>query len=202
MVKLNRKPCYRRIFDVFFSIFAIMLLVLIAANIAFPNGLTPIFGIGIYRIETASMEPVLMVNDYIVAEKVTVAELQADDIIVFKTKAQLTGAPITEEVIVIHYFGYVDIDGHIYTYRHDHYNYLESDPLKYDTWGTETTPFFVTSDDLIGRHIKTIESASLINGLMSFFTTSWPYLSIAVLGGGISVAYFLTKKTKQPQNKR
>ena len=201
MTKRASKTVARKVMNLFFSVFTMLLFCLIIINLIFPNGLLDVVGFGLYRVKTDSMEPTLMVNDFIVAQKVKVDDLQSDDIIIFETKVQLGPAPITQTIVVIHYFGYKDDAGYIYTYNQANFYIEASDPLKYDVWGTESTPYYVTSSDLIGRHRRTIHTASLIGDTVQFFKTPWPYVALSGIGAVIATSVHLGKNKRAHREK-
>ncbi|HML99918.1 MAG TPA: S26 family signal peptidase [Bacilli bacterium] len=167
-----------------------------------PNGLIKVFGVGYYRVTSPSMEPTIRVNDYVVVKKTKLENLTEGEIIVFETNAQLTGIPVTERVVVIHYFGYVDDNGHILTYSEEKKNYEADNPDKYDTWGTESTPYYVTEKDLVGVYSKLIPSADLIDEMKIVVSSTYFYLAIAGIAGVSVGIYYLTKHHRKKVNSK
>lgn len=184
-----------RVIDAIFTSLAAFLLLIVIVNVTVPDGLISLFGVGFFRVTSPSMDPVLKVNDYVIARKAKVADLNEGDIIIFHTHAQLTGVPITENIIAIHYFGYVDENDHILTYSEQHATLADDNPDKYDRWGTESTPYYVSEDDLIGKHTQTLHTAAALDTVGQLFQNPWTYVVLggAVIGGG-GILFFRHRK--------
>ncbi len=112
-------------------------------------------GYGIYQVTSDSMEPILPVDSYLLVKKTTVEKLQLDDIILFETRKSIGNTLLTERVNVIHYFAGINESGTVQTYSE------ASTPNEYDEWGTQTTPYFVTSDDIKGELVTLVETRTL-----------------------------------------
>jgi len=192
------KIVWRSIYGTIIAFF-IFLILLVAVV---PHGLIQVFGVGFYRVGSDSMEPEIRVNDYIIAKRPNVNTLMDGDIIIFETNAQLTGAPITQKIVVIHYFGYIDSEGHVLTYREANKDLPSDDNAKYDVWGTESTPYYVTADNIKGVYTGIIRSADFIDGCQNVFTSPWFYgTGIVLLAAGGTVIYFVSKKKKNKKEK-
>jgi len=177
-----------------FFVFIILLVAVV------PHGLIQVFGVGFYRVGSDSMEPEIRVNDYIIAKRPKIDTLTDGDIIIFETNAQLTGAPITQKIVVIHYFGYIDDEGHILTYREANKDLPSDDSAKYDVWGTESTPYYVTADNIKGVYTGIIHSADFVDGCQNVFTSPWFYGTGIVLLAAGGIVIYLTYKKKKNKN--
>ncbi len=196
---LKKQKKLSRWVDGLFTSLAAFLLLIVILNLTVPDGLIRLVGVGFYRVTSPSMEPVLMVNDYVIAQKTDVEHLEKGDVIIFHTKAQLTSVPITEAIIAIHYFGYLDGDGHLWTYSEQHASLADDDPAKYDHWGTESTPYYVDENDLLGRCTKTLHTAQTLQGVSQVFQNPWTYVVLGVSVSGACALVYIhhRKKTKK-----
>lgn len=140
------------------------LLLLLLLILVVDHGLLRVTGYGIYHVESDSMTPVLEVSDYVWVKQASLAELSPGDIIVFETKVQRTSVPVTEQVVVIHYFETVD-NGSVLTYSEANKNEPETE--KYDTWGTASSPYQVTEDDILGIYSRTLNLTAWGLGLFA-----------------------------------
>lgn len=143
----------------FFSLFMISFLGLILFNHAWVR----LTGYGVYRVSSDSMEPVLNVSDFILVKQSKLSDLESGDIIVFETRYQQTSVPITERVVVIHYFAYEE-NQQIYTYSE--MNKTDAGFIL-DEWGTTSSPYVVTETDLIGSYIRTFQMGPWLMGILS-----------------------------------
>jgi len=199
----NRKKIIKRIANaIYVGILSFIVFIFLLTTVV-PNGLIKVFGIGYYRVTSPSMEPSIRVNDYVVVKKTKIENLTEGEIIIFEANAQLTSIPVTERVVVIHYFGYIDDDGHILTYSEEKKNYNADDPAKYDRWGTESTPYYVTEKDLVGVYSQLIPSADFINGVKVVTTSAYFYLGIAgIVGASVGIYYLVKHHRKKMSNKK
>ena len=93
----------KKIFNVITTIILILLiLVVIAVFIARMSGATPsIFGYSVFRVQTDSMEPTLMIGDVILSKKVPAEEIKVGDIITYDClTGTLEGQTITHRVVL------------------------------------------------------------------------------------------------------
>ena len=191
-LKISRFDKIARI--IYASFFAVMFFIMMLTLIV-PNGMIKVFGVGYYRVDSASMDPVIAVNDYVLAERVKVKDLTEGDIILFNTKRQVGHLEMVEKIFVVHYFGYLDEEGHIYTYLEANKNLASDDETKYDKWGTEARPYYVTSADLVGRHKQTLKSGEVMSYIYNVFYSPYFYLGTGIfIAGGISTYLFLNRK--------
>jgi len=146
----------KKIKNIIYYLLFVFFAFILALSIAIPNGILKVFGYGIYRVKTDSMEPFLNVGDYVIIKKYNGQSLEDKDIILFNTKAQLHTEGIIEETRIIHYYGYTDRNGNIYTYSKSKYDLDSDDMQKYDQWGSINDPFYPTSDDVLGIYTLTI----------------------------------------------
>jgi len=167
----------------YYSSIAFVVLLLIT-NFVLPTAVMNVFGYNFYRMSSSSMSPTIDTNDFIIVKKASINDIQPNDIIMFSTNAQLHSVPITERVIVVHYFGYIDENHNIYTYKEENKALDDLNPDKYDVWGTETTPYFVQESDLLGKYISTIN----LQNVFRTFLTPYPYGLIAILMSGLGLA--------------
>lgn len=149
-----------------FGFFSFLILFVLISFI-FNHGLIRLTGYGVYRVESDSMEPVLNIQDVVLVKRVDVESLEPKDIIIFETNYQKTSVPITERVVVIHYFESFN-NGNINTYSEENINDDESYTL--DKWGTSSSPYDVSEDDLIGVFIQTINIYYWLVGLFTLGT--------------------------------
>src|SRR5690606_1373582 len=107
-----------------------LLLFIIAVSLFIPSGLIKVMGFGWYRVVSNSMEPLIMIDDYIIAiRKDEPSELEEGDIIVFETYFFHNGAYSKD--VVTHHFGGFTEEGYILTYPHSQ---VDEDDKVYDTW--------------------------------------------------------------------
>jgi signal peptidase I len=173
-----------------FFVFLITLLV--------PNGMVKVFGVGIYRVQSSSMDPTIKVNDYVVAKRIKVEDLKSEDIIIFNTKKQMGSLEIVESVVVIHYFDCINEEGYILTYSEKSKDLPSTDENKFDSWGTPDNPYYVTAEDLIGRCSKVIESNESLQSALNIVYSPYLYLGLGlVLIGGTTGIIFYKKQRKK-----
>ena len=191
-VKPSKLQMARIIYAGFFLVFIIFMLV----TMIIPHGMIKVFGSSYYRVTSPSMAPTLNVGDYVVVTRTNVNDLGMGDIIIFSTKRELGTSEIVERVNVIHYFGYIDEEEHIYTYNEANKNLAFDDLDKYDKWGTETRPYYVTKEDLIGKHKETIKKDSVMVYPYLLFYSPLFYIGIGILlTGGLSAIDWLNRPT-------
>src|SRR5690606_40734803 len=113
------------------------------------------------------MEPIIMVDDYIVVVKKNDPEnLVEGDIIVFETWFWHNNAYSKD--VVTHHFGGFTEEGYVLTYPHKEH---EKEEKQYDIWRKSAGQIYnLTVDDLIGQHVFTVESSGFINFLEFLFT--------------------------------
>ncbi len=199
--KINRfNKIARIIYAGFFAFFIFIILL----TLIVPHGMIKVFGLGYYRVSSPSMQPTINVDDYVLVKRVKVNSLEEGDIIVFETKRQVADLEMVEKIVVIHYFGFIDDEGHIFTYPEANKDMATSDENKYDTWGTDTNPYFVTASDVIGLHQQTISAGDLMAGVYKLVYSPYFYLAIAGLTTLSLTTYYLVshKKKKDEQKLR
>lgn len=200
MKKNVKLTTFDKIARIVYAGFFAFFIFFITLSLVVPHGMIKVFGVGYYRVTSASMEPTIMVNDYVLARRVKVSELEEGDIILFNTKRQIGNIEMVEKIFVIHYFGYIDDEGHIFTYQESKKDLASNDPLKYDEWGTPTRPYYVTSSDLIGRHYQTIKSNEVMASGYNVFYSPYFYIGVGALTlGGFGLYYYYDHKTKKEQ---
>lgn len=92
----------RKIINIISTVLLIVLvLIVVMVFITRINGKTPsFFGYTVFRVQTDSMEPTLMVGDVILDKKVDAEDIQKDDIITYDcVEGTLAGQTITHRVI-------------------------------------------------------------------------------------------------------
>lgn len=175
----------------------IFLLFLVVVSVMIPNGLVKTIGVGWYRVVSNSMEPIIMTGDYIlVLRDQNVDAFEDGDIIVFETYFLVPGINMYQKEVVTHHFYRVDEDGFIITYPHSQYG-LSPSERQYDSWRKGPgTPYDVTVDDVLGRHLTTIPSS----GIFGFILSPYGLLVIVVNVGLIyGLIYFFKKDGKKKE---
>ena len=92
----------RKIINILSTVFLVVLIMIVViVFITRINGKTPsLFGYTIFRVQTDSMEPTLMVGDVIIDKKVDADEIQKGDIITYDClEGTLAGQTITHRVV-------------------------------------------------------------------------------------------------------
>ncbi len=161
------------------------ILLYIGTMVFMPNLTIKIFRFQPFVVVTESMEPVINVNDMIIATPFDIEEAKVGDIITFEADIDFNG---TKEVVT-HYIYSIDRTGEtpiIRTNRH----FEEGEEIVPDTW-------LLTSNDIIGTHSTTIKYAGLLVGFLK------STLGIAVIVFNIviisAIAYINKLHEKQKQ---
>lgn len=99
---MKRKNKVKRIFNLLSTVLlvALILLVVVIFIMRITGHVPSIFGFTVYRVQSDSMEPVLMVGDVIIDKKVAPEEIQKGDIITYDSyMGTLAGQTITHRVV-------------------------------------------------------------------------------------------------------
>ena len=99
---MKRKTTARKVRSIISTVFLVFLiLVVIVIFITRITGHVPsVFGFSIYRVQTDSMSPTLMVGDVIVDKKIAAGDIQKGDIITYDClDGELAGQTITHRVV-------------------------------------------------------------------------------------------------------
>lgn len=200
-VETKKLSVLDKIARIFYAGFLIVFIFVISLTLIVPHGMIRVFGVGYYRVNSPSMDPTLQVNDYVIAVRVDVNNLEEGDIILFNTKRQIGDLEMVEKIFVIHYFGYMNEEGHIFTYPEANKELAASDPLKYDSWGTKTNPYYVSRGDIVGVHSQTIRGSSVLSSIYQVFYSPYFYLGVGVLTvGGFASYYYLNTRQKKKKD--
>lgn len=105
------------------------ILLYIATTVFMPEMTIKIFGFQPMIVVTESMEPVINVNDVVIATKFNSEEAQVGDIITFKADIDYNG---TEEVVT-HYIYSIDTSGEETIFRTNRH-FEDADNVTPDTW--------------------------------------------------------------------
>lgn len=203
MENSKTKNIFKRIAQVIYALMIAFFLFVFLLILIVPNGMIKVFGVGYYRVESASMDPTIKVGDYVLANRTNLEEIDSGDIILFNTKRQVGDLEMVENIFVIHYYGYTTDDGHILTYSEKNKDLPSEDMDKYDKWGTEVHPYYVTSKDLVGKYLDTINSNEGVKYVFNVIYSPYFYLSIgAVAATGIALHYFLKKKSHKKNDEQ
>jgi len=200
-MEAKKKNVVKIILGSIYALVASFFIFVLLLTLIVPNGMIKIFGVGYYRVKSASMDPVIQVNDYVLAERAKEDDLNSGDIILFNAKRQIGDLEMVEKIFVIHYFGYVDEQGHILTYSESNRNLPADDANKYDLWGTEANPYFVTEKDLVGRCAQIIKSGESLGDFINVFYSPYLYLGLGAASIGGLVTYQLVKASKDKKKK-
>jgi len=130
--KLSKKKTLTKVFKNFFFILIVFLFLGVLGNIFVTkaNGDTPnIFGIYIFKVETFSMEPTIMVGNLIISQKPkSQDDVKLNDIVTFKNLNNLT---VTHRIVEIVYDDTNNIIG--YKTKGDNpVNDIDADILTFD----------------------------------------------------------------------
>ena len=91
----------KKVFNIFMTVLLILLIaIVVLVFITRMNGKAPsLFGLTVFRVQTDSMEPTLMVGDVILDKKVAPEEIHKGDIVTYDcTEGSLAGQTITHRV--------------------------------------------------------------------------------------------------------
>ena len=202
MENSKTKNIFKRIAQGIYALLLAFVLFVFLLILIVPNGMIKVFGVGYYRVDSASMDPTIKVGDYVLANRVNIDELDSGDIILFNTKRQVGDLEMVENIFVIHYYGYTNDEGQIFTYSEKNKDLPVDDLTKYDKWGTESHPYYVTSKDLVGRYFQTINSNEGVKYVFNVIYSPYFYLTIgAVAAGGITLHYVLKKSAVKKEKK-
>lgn len=148
-----------RILTVVIAAFAVWLIICsISGNIPM------LFGYGIVHIETGSMEPTIKTGAFILIEKTEAAEIQADDIITFKSDdPKIKGLPNTHRVKEI----VKNDDGNI--------EFITQGDANYTT--DEQT---AKGEKIYGRYVTTLTVLTAVYRIISKPYVFWPIILIAI----------------------
>ncbi|MBQ9680418.1 MAG: signal peptidase I [Ruminococcus sp.] len=199
---MKRKTSVRKVFSVLSTILlvAVIILVIVIFIMRLTGHVPSVFGFTIYRVQTDSMEPTLLVGDVIIDKKVAPEDIKKGDIVTYDSlSGDLAGQTITHRVVT-------DPESRNGTY----YYQTQGDKV-----GAELDPV-ISYDQIEGKFIRKIP---WLNTLYSFFLS--PYglvtfiLIILVLFGyemiRLVVAYksfddkdddYYEPKPKKPSKKR
>src|SRR5690554_316211 len=195
----DKKSIFKVISNILYYVVILFLLVVIAVSLFIPNGLVKVFGVGWYRVVSGSMEPLIMKGDFIIVSNDTNPDTyETGDIIIFETHFYNVEVGTYIRDVVTHHFYDVTEEGYIRTYRHEfHENGPQLSQL--DDWKQNgTTPYYVTQDDLVGKHVSTIKMSTF-----TAFITS-PYgIAVIVINVGLLIGLIVLlqhdKKKKSNQ---
>ena len=127
------------------------------------TGYVTINGYSMFRVVTGSMEPTISVNSLLVCDRVSIDEIQVDDIVCFEsTNPMMLGEIVTHRVIAI-----------------DRVN----DVIRLTTKGDANTvedALYVTHNNLIGRVVWYSADKDLIAEMISFLSGSMGFLGCIV----------------------
>ncbi|MBN3491194.1 S24 family peptidase [Acholeplasma equirhinis] len=181
-----------------YYVFIGLLIFIIAVSLFIPQGLVKVAGFGWYRVVSDSMEPVIMVDDYIVVVRKNDPEnLVEGDIIVFETWFWHNNAYSKD--VVTHHFGGFTEEGYILTYPHSQHD--KEDKI-YDEWKKGPGQIYnLTVDDLLGVHVLTIKSNQFI-GFVTFLFTTPIGLTIVAINFGVFIAIYYLVKSMKAENKK
>lgn len=177
---------------VYYTVVAFLSFVIIF-SIARPGELIKVINVGWYKVVSKSMQPLIMVDDFIIAKKIDNADdLKDGDIIIFETYFYHNGSYSKD--IVTHHFSHITSEGYIITYPHSQFG-LDKDEIKYDSWyKNPDEKHFVTEYDLMGKHIETIPLHSSRKMIIYLFTRplgiTFILLGLSIVGYGF---YYFSK---------
>lgn len=123
---------------------------LIIFSIILPGKTIKYMGIGWYNVVTNSMEPEIMVGDYIFAHALINKDNLSDgDVIIFETFFYNNG--VYSKNIVTHHFSHFSEEGYVITYPHSEYNKAVVDRI-YDEWNDSAEhTHYVQKGDILGK---------------------------------------------------
>lgn len=167
-----------------------------------PGELINVLQVGWYKVVSPSMEPNIMINDYIIVKRHKDAHtLENGDIIIFETHFYHQGGYSRD--VVTHYFSHITEEGHIITYPQSQFG-KEPDEIIYDSWYLSPgTPYYVTADDLVGKHVETIPFHSAQETLIFLVTRPIGIIITIILGSVIFYfAYQVTISIDKKKEKK
>lgn len=200
-MEVKKKKIINKIFGAVGGLALGFLMFVFLVTLLVPNGMVKIFGFGFYRVQSASMNPTIKVNDYVVARRVKAKDLKSEEIIIFNTKKQMGGLEMVESVVVVHYFDHINEEGHLLTYSEKNKDLASTDENKFDNWGTPENPYYVTEDDLIGRCSKVIESSQSLQSALDIIYSPYLYLGLSLILVGGATGIILYKRIKREKKK-
>ncbi len=198
MSHMNKFRRFDHIARIIYAGFFAVFILIMTLTLIVPHGMIKVFGVGYYRVSSPSMDPTIRVNDYVLARRVNVDDLEEGDIILFNTKRQIGDLEMVEKIFVIHYYGYMSDEGVIYTYSEANKHMATDDESKYDRWGTESNPYYVTASDVVGVHYQTIESSNVMSVVYNIFYSPYFYLGVGVIVIAGLTSFYVISHKKNP----
>jgi len=195
----KKKTAWYYIKNTLYYAFIIVLVFIIAVSLFIPQGLVKVVGFGWYRVVSNSMEPLIMVDDYIIVTKIDdINTLEEGDIIVFETYFYHNGSYSKD--VVTHHFGGFDEEGYVKTYPHKEH---DKEVKQYDVWRKSAGQIYnLTVDDLIGIHVTTVQSSGFISFLEFLFTTPIGIGVVIINLGVIYGIYFIVRSSKKEKEQQ
>lgn len=197
----NKKNISKIIKDTIYYGIILFLVAIISVSLFIPNGLVKVFGVGWYRVVSDSMEPLILVDDFIIVTKDTdVDNFEDGDIIVFETHFR-NNQGIYMHGAMTHHFYKVDEHGHILTYPHSQ-AHLEPHERVIDKWYKPFgEDYFVTEDDIIGRHTTTLKTSYVISFITSPYGVGVILINIGLVIGIIILFQYDKHKKIEKKHK-
>lgn len=164
--KKNAGSKRRKILKIVTSAILVVTLILCVVVVSqiLSQGYVSVGGYSVFRVVTPSMEPTLPVGTLLVAKEVSIAEIQKDDIVVFRSEASdMLGAVITHRVVDIH----TDTNGKVYL------------ATKGDNNNSQDGRY-VEADNLIGRVENHTSDGNLISDIMGAITSPFGFFAFIV----------------------
>ncbi|VEU83205.1 S26 family signal peptidase [Acholeplasma hippikon] len=196
------KKTFNLIKDILYYVLILFLSFVIIFSVARPGELINVIQVGWYKVVSRSMEPLIMVDDFIIARKLDdTVNLKDSDIIIFETYFYHNGSYSKD--IVTHHFSHVTEEGYIITYPHKEFGKDPSEII-YDSWskgGNE--PYYVTQDDLIGIHVETIPLHSGQETLIFLVTRPLGItVTLLIFVGTFFIVYQVSQSIENKKGKR
>lgn len=180
--------------SIYYLIIAFLLTIIIISAVN-PKKLIDIFGFSWYNVVSASMEPVIMTNDHIIAKRVDdVESLKTGEIIIFETYFYHEGSH--KKGVVTHYFGYITEEGYIKTYPHKEFG-KETSEIIYDKWFDD---YMVKKEDVIGKHVETIPTNNASDFITYLFTRPFGLVILVLISSGIGYFVYVIFNEKSKKN--
>ncbi len=169
-----------------FSVFVMTVLLLyIIFQIFMPSMTIKVFRFKPYVVVTASMEPVISVNDIVVNKVFDIEKANEGDIITFLADIDYNG----EKEVVTHYIYEIQQNGDSYNIRTNRY-FADEQTIVPDTW-------ILTEDDILGSYWFTIPKIGILS---DFFRSPFGIATIVFNGAIIGAIIYLIKTDKQDKN--